>query len=108
MLLNVQEPLTQGRAAAFHTVSALSEIEQRQGEAALQNARKILDDAGAKYVAQIKVGPVAKTIAQSATADQCDAIVMGTAGRPLVGTLVAERLSNKVVRMSSVPVTLVK
>ncbi|SPC12333.1 Putative Universal stress protein (Usp) (fragment) [Cupriavidus oxalaticus] len=74
----------------------------------MRKARGILDDAGAHYVTQIEVGPVARTIAQCAAANQCDAIVMGTAGRSLIGTLVAGRLSNRLIRMSAVPVTLVK
>ncbi|RWA53625.1 universal stress protein [Cupriavidus sp. UYMSc13B] len=108
VLLNVQEPLELGRAAAFHSVSALKDLSKKQGEAALKAARGILDDAGAKYVAEIKVGAVAKTIAACAATNRCDGIVMGTAGRSLVGALVAGRLSNKLIRISSVPVTLVK
>ncbi|MHA6847768.1 universal stress protein [Ralstonia syzygii] len=75
---------------------------------ALRQARRILDDAGAHYVAQIKVGPVAETIAQTAAASACDMIVMGTAGRTPLGSLMAGRLSNRLIRMSRVPVTLVK
>ncbi|QRQ85918.1 universal stress protein [Cupriavidus oxalaticus] len=108
VLLNVQGPIEHGRAIAFHSVSALREIGRKQAEAALRKARGILDDAGAHYVTQIEVGPVARTIAQCAAANQCDAIVMGTAGRSLIGTLVAGRLSNRLIRMSAVPVTLVK
>lgn len=108
VLLNVQGALSRSRAAAFHPASALREIERKDAEAALQKARAILDDAAANYVTQIEVGPVARTIAQCAAANQCDAIVMGTAGRSLIGTLIAGRLSNRLIRLSAVPVTLVK
>ncbi|MGE8363529.1 MULTISPECIES: universal stress protein [Cupriavidus] len=108
VLLNVQPPLESGRASAFHSLSALRRLEEASGEAALRDARSILDDAGARYVAQIKVGNVAQTIAQVAAANDCDAIVMGTAGRTAVGALLAGRLTNKLIRMSRVPVTLVR
>ena len=108
VLLNVQEPLEHGRAAAFHSLSALRDIEHKHGEAALQNARRILDDADANYVAQIEVGPVAKTIAQTAAAEHCDTIVMGTAAHSLAGAWVAGRLARQVARITSVPVTFVK
>jgi nucleotide-binding universal stress UspA family protein len=82
MLLNVQEHLEHGRAAAYHSCSALHDIEQKNGEAALQGARRIFDQAGIDYEAQIKIGPVARTIAQAAADHRCDAIVMGSAARP--------------------------
>ncbi|MDC6177466.1 universal stress protein [Ralstonia solanacearum] len=108
VLLNVQEPIEGGRASAYHRLETLRQLEEQSGEDALRLARRILDDAGAHYVAQIKVGPVAETIAQTAAANACDMIVMGTAGRTRLGSLMAGGLSNRLIRMSRVPVTLVK
>jgi nucleotide-binding universal stress UspA family protein len=108
VLLNVQEPLEYGRSAAFYARSSLREIEQRNGEAALERARGILDDAGVDYVAEIKVGPVATTIAQAAVDHHCDSIVMGTAGRPRIVSLIKGSLANELVRTSCVPITLVR
>jgi nucleotide-binding universal stress UspA family protein len=62
----------------------------------------------ASYVAEVKVGPVAQTIAQAAAANECDMIVMGTAARTALGSLMSSRLSNHLIRISRVPVTLVK
>ncbi|MDF3837069.1 universal stress protein [Cupriavidus basilensis] len=108
LLLNVQPPLEFGRASAYHSLAALRKLEESSGEAALRPARRILDDAGARYVAQIKVGDIAETIAQTAAANQCDAIVMGTAARTAVGELLAGRLAHRLIRLSHVPVTLVR
>ncbi|AOY95610.1 universal stress protein [Cupriavidus sp. USMAA2-4] len=108
VLLNVQEPLEAGRAAAFHRLDALRRLEARDGEAALQEARRILEDAGTPYVAQVKVGDIARTIADTAAANDCDAIVMGTAARSPMGALFAGHLSNRLLRLSRVPVTLVR
>ncbi|WP_164252379.1 universal stress protein, partial [Stenotrophomonas maltophilia] len=81
VLLNVQTPIEGGRASAYHSLQALREIEEQSGEEALRRARAILDDAGAHYVAQVRIGRVAETIAQTAAANQCDMIVMGSAAR---------------------------
>jgi nucleotide-binding universal stress UspA family protein len=108
LLLNVQESLEHGRAAAYHSCAALHDIEQKQGEAALEGARSILDQAGVDYQARIEVGPVARTIAQAAAEHRSDAIVMGTAARPRIVSLVAGGLANKVARTTSVPITLVR
>ena len=108
VLLNVQTPIEMGRASAYHCLETLRKLEEQSGEDALRPASHILDDAGAHYVAQIKIGPVAETIAQAAAANQCDMIVMGTAGRTPMGSFMAARLSNRLIRLSPVPVTLVR
>lgn len=108
VLLNVQSPLEGGRASAYHSIDTLRQLEEQSGEAALHQARAILDDAGAPYVAQIRIGRVAETIVQTAAANQCDMIVMGTAARSPLGSLMAARLSNRLVRLSHIPVTLVR
>jgi len=46
VLLNVQAPLEGGRASAYHSLEALRQLEEQDGEAALRQARAILDDAG--------------------------------------------------------------
>ena len=108
VLLNVQEPIEGGRASAYHPLEMLRRLEEQSGEEALRPARSILDDAGANYTAQVKIGRVAETIAQMAAANQCDMIVMGPAGRTAVGSLMSSRLSDRLIRLSSIPVTLVR
>ncbi|MFJ1254854.1 universal stress protein [Cupriavidus sp. CuC1] len=108
VLLNVQEPLEMGRAAAFHSLSELRKLERQEGEEALQRACEILDDSGVTYDAQIGVGSRATTIVRAATANQCDGIIMGTTARSHLGALLGGGLAGKVVRRARVPVTLVK
>ncbi len=108
VLLNVQEPLEMGRAAAFHSLSELRKLERQEGEQALQRACEILDDSGVNYDAQIGVGSLARTIVRAATANQCDGIIMGTTARSYLGALLGGGLAGKVVRRAGVPVTLVK
>lgn len=107
VLLNVQAPLEQGRACAYRSLDALHKLEEERGKAALGPACSILDDAGATYVAQVKVGEVAPTICQAIAENDCNAVVMGTPGHTAIGVFKATTLANKLVRMSHVPVTIV-
>ncbi|WP_280818543.1 universal stress protein [Ralstonia sp. GP73] len=59
-------------------------------------------------MAQISVGREAETIVQTAAANQCDMIVMGSAARTPLGSLMAARLSNQLMRLSRTPVTLIR
>lgn len=108
VLLNVQPPLEHGRACAYRSLDALRRIERENGEAALRPACRILDEAGASYVAQVAVGEVVPTITQAAAANDCNSIVMGTAGRTFVGAFMAGGLASKLARKSHVPVTVVE
>lgn len=108
VLLNVQPPLEQGRACAYRSIDALHKIEEERGEAALRPACRILDEAGASYVARMEVGEIVPTISQVAAANDCNGIVMGTGGRTPIGALMAAGRANRVARTSHVPVTMVE
>lgn len=104
VLLNVQPPLPLGRACAFHSQQEFYRSEAQEGEAALQPACKILDEAGANYVKQVKLGEPASTISQTA-ANDCQGILLARGSA--LKALVSARLANKVLRLSHIPVTLV-
>lgn len=108
VLLNVQPALEHGRVCAYRSQDALRRIEEERGAAALRPACRILDEAGASYVAQVKMGEVVPTISQVAAANDCNAIVMGTAGRTAIGAFMAAGLAHKVAHKSHVPVTMVE
>lgn len=108
VLLNVQEPLELGRAAAFHSLSELRKLEREKGEEALQQACEILDDSGVNYVSQIGLGGIAKSIIRAAAANQCDGILMGTTAWSRLNVLFGGGMAGKVLRRAGIPVTLVK
>ncbi|SCK60552.1 Phosphotransferase system mannitol/fructose-specific IIA domain (Ntr-type) [Variovorax sp. HW608] len=107
VLLNVQAPLEAGHACAYHSWDELRKLEEKRGEAVLLPARQILDSAGASYVTQVRLGEVMPTISEVVAANDCNAIVMGTAGRTAIGELISTRLANKLVRHCHVPVIVV-
>jgi PTS system nitrogen regulatory IIA component len=107
VLLNVQAPVEGGHACAYHSWSELRKLEEQDGEAILLAARRILDSAGVTYVAQVKLGEVMPTISDAVAANDCNAIVMGAAGRTAIGELISTRQASKLVRSCHVPVIVV-
>ncbi|WER49857.1 universal stress protein [Cupriavidus sp. WKF15] len=108
VLLNVQAPLERSRASAFHSFAELREYECRQGESALSRACEILEDSGVRYSAIIGLGNAARTIASAAASTQCDSIVMGASLWSQIKACIGGGLPAKVMRRTSVPVTVVK
>ena len=107
-LLNVQEEADAWEVRRFLKASEVKKTQLEHGEAALANARKLLDRAGIEYEAHVLIGDPAETIAHLATRLRCDNIVIGTHGRgSLVGMLMGS-VASKVLHLSTVPATLVK
>jgi hypothetical protein len=75
-LLEVLEPVDQGRTAAFHTRSALVRREKRAMLKALIDARNILEEAGVPYHWKRIFGRWTKAVADYATIHQPDVMVI--------------------------------
>ena len=108
VLLNVQAPLERSRASAFHSFAELRAYECRQGESALARACEILEDADVRFSAIIGLGSAASTIASAAASTRCDSIVMAASLGTQIKAYVGGGLPAKVMRRTSVPVTVVK
>lgn len=75
-LLEVLEPIDEGRAAAFHSRSALRRNEKQVMLDALIRTRSILEDAGVPYKWKRVFGHSAKAIAAYAAETQSDVVVI--------------------------------
>jgi hypothetical protein len=75
-LLEVLEPIDEGRAAAFHSRSALRRHEQHVMLDAMIQTRSILEDAGVPYKWKRVFGGSAKAIAAYAAKTQSDVVVI--------------------------------
>jgi nucleotide-binding universal stress UspA family protein len=110
ILVNVQAPLEATRLEAFHPLSRLRELENRDARAALERAKRILDDAGVPYSVELRVGPLATTIVHCAEQNDCDEIVVAAPRADLfhaIARLVHPSVLQRLVRVSRVPVTAV-
>jgi nucleotide-binding universal stress UspA family protein len=104
-LLNVQRPFpgtvrgVQAEAEKYH---------HDEGIKALASARKLLDDAGIKYVYHISVGEAGETIAHFVKDKKIEQVVMGTRGAGAVANMLLGSVATKVLHLVDVPVLLVK
>ncbi len=107
-VLYVQIPVQSGHARMFVSQKDLDSYYQDEGEKALAETCKLLDQAGVRYSKHVKIGSVAETIAQFAREQHCDQIIMGTHGRGALKHILMGSVATDVVRISEVPVLLVK
>lgn len=107
-LLNVQIPIESGHARMFVTHDELEDYYRDEGLAALKDAREMLDAAGVPFEFHIAVGHVAQTIAAYAREKGFDQILVGSHGRSALTHLLLGSVATDVLRLSEVPVTLVK
>ncbi|HET9470761.1 MAG TPA: universal stress protein, partial [Usitatibacter sp.] len=75
---------------------------------AVAKARAVLDAAKVPFTVHEAIGNAAEEIAAAATSLGCDGIVIGHRGLGTLASLVMGSVSEHVVRLARVPVTLVK
>jgi nucleotide-binding universal stress UspA family protein len=108
LLLNVRESADAWEVRSFLSPAEIADLQQSEGEADLCDARDLLAQAGIAYTAHVVCGPIPETIADFAAQHGCDQIVMGTHGRGGLATLFLGSVAAAVVRLSGLPVTLIK
>jgi nucleotide-binding universal stress UspA family protein len=106
VLLNVQPP-PETRALAKHRDAVLAELRQC-GERVLAEPRRQLDAVGIPYQARIEFGNIGRSIVEVANKEGCAQIIMGTQGRSALADLLLGSVATNVLRLTGVPVTLVK
>ncbi|WP_024301804.1 universal stress protein [Pseudogulbenkiania sp. MAI-1] len=107
-LLNVQIPLESGHVRMFVSHDDLQEYYREQGQAALKEGRERLEQAGVPCSVHVAVGHSAETIAHFARERGSDTIVMGSHGHTGLGHLLLGSVTSEVIRLTDVPVTVVK
>ncbi|MDO8319435.1 universal stress protein [Rhodoferax sp.] len=106
-LVNVQAPLSSD-ITRFIDEKVVTDFHREAGDAALAQARQKLDAAGLAYSSHIMMGETAPTLVEFATDKTCSLIVMGARGLGSVAGLLMGSVATKVVKLSTVPVLLVK
>lgn len=107
LLVNVQPPLSND-ITRFIEEKVVSDYHRETGDAALAQARQKLDAAGLAYSSHIMLGEAAPTLVEFAADKGCSMIVMGARGLGSAAGLLMGSVATKVVKLSTVPVLLVK
>lgn len=107
LLVNVQAPLS-NNITRFIDEKVVNDFHRETGDAALAPARQKLDAAGLAYSAHIMIGETAPTLIEFAKDKGCSLIIMGARGLGSVTGLLIGSVVTKVVKLSTVPVLVVK
>lgn len=102
------EPSPASWRKLLQDVRPLEEHLKSAGWAALAEARDFLDDEDIDYDAYVELGDPAEQIVATADRIEADHIVLGTRGVGGVSGLVLGSVAQKVVGLTSLPVTLIK
>ena len=108
LLLNVQEPIDAPEVRSHMRADEIEAMQTSRGGDALASARALLDAAGVAYTPTVLIGPLAETVHQFANDQQCDKIVMGTRGLGALGGVLLGSVTTEVLKLTALPVTLVK
>jgi nucleotide-binding universal stress UspA family protein len=108
VLLNVQRPVMSGEVGQGAPIEIAEDKRALAAGTAIAKARAVLDAAKLPVSVHEAIGAAAAEIARAADELQCDGIVMGHRGLGVLKSLVMGSVSEQVVRLAKVPVTLVK
>mgnify|MGYP001377399348 CR=1 FL=1 len=107
-LFNVQPRIFAEESLIFGDVSRMDKHYYDSSGKALAPSEQTLQTANIAFTSHRGVGPIAQTIIAKAAELNADAIVMGTHGHGRLAGLLLGSVSNKVLHLSPVPVTLVR
>ena len=106
-LLNVQRPIS-GNVATFVTAASIEDYHREQAEIAFADARKALNDAGMAFKEHQRVGEPGLQIAETASGEGCDLIVMGARGLGASTAVLLGSVTTSTLEHAGVPVMVVK
>ncbi|HSN19236.1 MAG TPA: universal stress protein [Usitatibacter sp.] len=108
VLVNVQRPVMSGEVGQVAPIEIAEDQRALAAGSAIAKARALLDAAKLPVSVHEAIGNPAEEIARAAEELRCDGIVMGHRGLGMLRSLVMGSVSEHVIRLAKVPVTLVK
>lgn len=105
-LLNVQPPFS-AHVTRYISRETCQDFQRERADAALAEARQLLDAAGVSYRVHTEVGDKARCITDAAHRLRCDRIVIGTVRKSALVRAVENSLTGQLLERCSVPVEVV-
>jgi nucleotide-binding universal stress UspA family protein len=106
--VNVQPPIMAGDVSVLASAKLVAGLRRSAGEDALNVAKTLLNRYSFQHTSEVVFGAPAEAIVRSAAERGCAKIVMGSRATGVLGYTLGRSVSSRVVRLSHVPVTLVK
>jgi nucleotide-binding universal stress UspA family protein len=107
-LLNVQPTIMAGDVSVVASAKLVADLRRSAGERALSAAKALLDRHSLQHTSEVVFGAPAQAIVRGAAERRCAKIVIGARGVGVIANIAGCSVSGRVVRLSHVPVTLVK
>ena len=107
-LLNVQPTIMAGDVSVVASAKLVADLRRSAGERALEAARTLLNRHAFQHTSEVVFGAPAEAIVRTAAERRCAKIVLGARGVGVIANIAGRSVSGRVVRLSHVPVTLVK
>ena len=107
-LLNVQPTIMAGDVSIVASAELVADLRRSAGERALNAARTLLDRHAFQHTSEVVFGAPAEAIVRTAAERRCGKIVLGARGVGVIANIAGRSVSGRVVRLSHVPVTIVK
>jgi len=108
VLLNVQRPVMSGEVGQVAPIEIAEDKRALAAGSAVAKARTVLEARKIPVTVHEAIGNAAEEIARAAEELGCDGIVLGHRGLGMLKSLVMGSVSEHVLRLAKVPVTLVK
>ncbi|MCR5882423.1 universal stress protein [Rhizobacter sp. J219] len=108
VLINVQEPTYLYEMVLAPSADVLERVSGAAGHHSLEGAEDLLRQADIEFEKELLTGEPGPTILEAGERYDCDAVVMGARGRGVVRSTLLGSVSQRVLRGSPVPVTIVK
>lgn len=108
VLVNVQEPTYLYEMVLAPSADVLERVSGAAGHHSMEAAEDLLRQADIEFEKELLSGEPAPTILEAGERFDCDAVVMGARGRGLARSALLGSVSQRVLRGSPVPVTIVK
>jgi K+-sensing histidine kinase KdpD len=97
-----------GDVSVLASAKLVTDLRRSAGERALRDAKSLLDRHSFQHTSAVVFGAPAEAIVRNAAERGCTKIVMGSRRAGTIANIVGRSVSGRVVRLSHVPVTIVK
>jgi nucleotide-binding universal stress UspA family protein len=107
-LVNVQPPIMAGDVSVLASAKLVTDLRRSAGERILRESGRRLTSHGVRHTGEVIFGALAETIVRSASERSATKIVMASRRTGALAKMVGRSVASRVVRLSHVPVTIVK